>query len=245
MKQTISLTEPELKDVIHGFVEETINKSIKEKFRKLHERATHPNEDVMRKYYGILENKNKPVRIDEVTLDRIINKYGNNGLIYISANRSDQPEERNVTKTKELLSDIKNSGYSYLPTYGRHRGKDGVEDDYEPSFVVFNYTNNGESKDFVELKNLAIYLCEKYEQDSVLVKEPSKAPVWLDGNGEKTNSRVTKEGFEVFYNNHLKDIDFIGERHTYDISFGECYVNPMPQQLVERMRRKGEVMIWE
>ena len=27
--------------------------------------------------------------------------------------------------------------------------------------------------------------------------------------------------------------------------FDECYVNPMPCQLPERMRRKNEVMVWE
>ena len=38
----------------------------------------------------------------------------------------------------------------------------------------------------------------------------------------------------------------VGGRFTSDIQFeNRMYVNPMPCQLSERMRRKGEVMIWD
>lgn len=48
----------------------------KESFRKMHTKASTANEDVMRRFYDIKENKNKPVRIDEITLDRILTKHG-------------------------------------------------------------------------------------------------------------------------------------------------------------------------
>lgn len=263
----------------------------KENFRKLHERATTVKEDVMNRFYGIISNHNKPVRIDEVTLDRVLQKHGKNGMINISANRSDMPSERNDEQTKALISDLRKSGYSFLPTYGGYRAKNGVEDDYEPSFVVFNYTEDGQPRDFEELRQFGLNLCGKYDQDSVLIKAPGQAPIWVDRNGNKVNSResnkywkndpkqeyftsfkskdavdselyaklmgkyktychqnnipLTKDGFKKYYQEHLNDIDSIGKRYTYDISFGECYVNPMPCQLSERMRRKGEVMIWE
>ena len=264
--------------------------SRKEAFRKLHERATTANEDVMNRFFFFFFNHNKPVRIDEVTLDRVLNKHGKDGMINISANRSDMPQERNDAKTRELIDDLKKSGYSYLPTYGGYRGKNGVEDDYEPSFVVFNYNVDGEQRDFEQLKQFGLNLCGKYDQDSVLIKAPGQAPVYLNRNGEKVNSResekhwkndpkqeyftsfkskegvdkeiraklmgkyktychknnipVTKDGFEEYYQEHLTDIDSIGKRYTYDITFEARYVNPMPCQLSERMRRKGEVMIW-
>lgn len=263
----------------------------KEAFRKLHERAETLKEDVMNRFYGIVSNHNKPVRIDEVTLDRVLQKHGDNGMINISANRSDMPQERNDAQTKALISDLQKSGYSFLPTYGGYRGTNGVEDDYEPSFVVFNYGTNGQPRNFDELKEFALQLCGKYDQDSVLVKAPNQAAIYLDRNGNKVNSResektwkndpkqefftsfkskedvdkeiraklmgkyktychqnnipVTNDGFENYYQEHLNDIDNIGKRYTYDIQFGECYVNPMPCQLSERMRRKGEIMIWE
>lgn len=280
-----------INEVKTGTIVEEERRKRKEDFRKLHEEAKTVNEDVMNRYYGIKSNKNKPVRIDEITLDRVLNKHGQNGMINISANRSDMPKEKNDENTRELISDLKKSGYSYLPTYGGYRGTDGVEDDYEPSFVVFNYDVNGQSGDFNALRLFALQLCAKYNQDSVLVKAPGEAPVYLDKDGNKVNSKesnqtwkndpkqeyftsfkskddvnseiynklmgkyktychqnripITKDGFQKFYQEHLNDVNSIGGRYTYDISFGECYVNPMPCQLTERMRRQGEIMIWE
>lgn len=299
MGKKIILKESELKSFIKQCVNESLThdsinekrKIAKENFRRKHQLAKNLNEDVMNRFYGILSNKHKPVKINEVTLDRVLQKHGDNGMINISANRSDQPQEVNDANTRELINDLKKSGYSYLPTYGGYRGLDGVEDDYEPSFIVFNYNENGEETDFEDLRKFGLYLCGKYNQDSVLIKAPNKAPIYCDRNGQKTNSRETKKywkndpkqqfftsfkskesvddeiratlmnkykkycrdkgiartqkGFENFYNEHLNDIDFIGKRYTYDIGFDECYVNPMPCQLIERMRRKGEVMIWD
>lgn len=263
----------------------------KEEFRKKHSKARSLKEDVMKRFYDISTNGNKPVLLEKITLDRIINKHGNNGLIIVSANRTDMPKERNEEKTRELITDLRNSGYSYLPVYGGYKSPDGVEDEYEPSFLVFNHTTDGENGDFEDLKKLALYLCGKYEQHSVCVKEPNKPPVYLNKNGEKENKResnivykndakqqaftslkskeavdkemkekliakyksychknnlpLTKDGFEQFYNEHLNDVERIGRRWTYDISFDECYVNPMPCQLTERLCRVGEIMIWE
>lgn len=292
-KKLIKITEGDIHKIVKNTIDEIVNerRNLKESFRLLHEDAKTINEDVMNRFYGISSNHHKPVRIDEITLDRVLKKHGDNGMINISANRSDKPQEENDKQTKELINDLKQSGYSYLPTYGGYRGTDGIEDDYEPSFVVFNYDSKGNPKDFEELKKFALYLCGKYNQDSVLIKAPEEAPVYLNKDGKKVNSDETKqywkndpskqfftsfkskddvdneikakllgkyksycnhnnipktkEGFETFYNEHLKDIASIGKRYTYDIRFDECYVNPMPCQLSERMRRKGEIMIWE
>lgn len=262
----------------------------KEEFRLLHHKAANLNEDVMSRYYGIKANKNAPVRLDEVTLNRILDKHGKNGLIAVSANRSDKDEETNVRNTQSLINDLKSSGYSYLPTYGGYRGTNGVEDSYEPSFVVFNYGVNGEPTDFEGLYEFALEICKKYEQDSVLVKYPNQPPIYVDADGNKVNRTEsdkywkndpkqafftslknynevdkeveaklkgmfktycnknhipqTAENFEKFMNDNRNAIDNIGKRYTYDIQF-ECYVNPMPCQLTEMMRRNGEVMIWD
>lgn len=263
----------------------------KEAFRLKHAKASSINEDVMKRFYNIPTNGNKPVLLEKITIDRIIDKHGKDGLISLSANRSDMPKERNDEKTKELIADIRKSGYSYLPTYGGYRGTNGVEDDYEPSFIVFNHTSDGKSGDFEKLRQFAIDMCGKYEQNSVLIKAPNNPPILVDQNGNKVNTKesnkvwkndptqtyftslkskeavdqeireklmrqyksychknnlpITKDGFEKFYNEHLNDIKTIGRRYTYDISFDECYVNPMPCQLSERMRRVNEIMVWE
>lgn len=266
-------------------------KERKEQFRLLHKRAENLNEDVMNRFYGICSNRNRPVRIDETTLDRIINKHGDNGLVCVSAWRSDMSKERNEEKTKMIIADLNRFGYSYLPTYGGYKGTDGVTDEYEPSFYVFNHLPDGKTGDFGELRAFAIEMCNKYEQNSVLIKAPGQPPIYVNGNGDKVNKResnkvikndpnqfaftslkskeevdkevraklmgryktychrnnvpVTKDGFEKYYSEHLNDIDFVGKRFSYDITFGECYVNPMPCQITERLMRNCEVMVWK
>ena len=121
-------------------------------------------------------------------------------------------------------------GYSYLPTYGRYKGNDGVTDEYEPSFYVFNHLPNGQAGNFDELKAFAIDMCQKYEQDSELC--------------HRNNVPITKDRGEKYYSEHLTDSDTIGKRFTDDISFNECFVNPMPCQITERLIRRCEIMIW-
>lgn len=292
----ILIKENELRSLVAESVSECLDenarKSRKEAFRRLHKQARTINEDVMSRFYGIDTNRSRPVRIDEVTLDRVLKKHGDNGMINIRANNSKKSQEYNDEQTKNLIRDLKQSGYSYLPTYGSYRSPDtGVEDDYEPSFVVFNYDTKGNPLDFEKLRQFGIYLCGKYDQDSVLIKAPGENPIYVDRNGNKYNSTEsnkvwkndptqeyftsfkskddvadeenaklmhqykiycnrnglpkTKKGFEEYCAAHRKDINSIGKRYTYDIGFGECYVNPMPCHLTERMKRKGEVMIWE
>lgn len=279
------------REIFESAVNSAMNMVRKEEFRLKHSKAASVNEDVMKRFYGISTNGNKPVLVEKITINRIINKHGNNGLVTVSANRSDLSKEENDENAKKLIDDIKKSGYSYLPTYGGYRGTDGVEDSYEPSFVIFNHTSDGKTGDFEKLRDFALYVCDKYNQNSVLIKAPNNPPIWVDKDGNKVNKKegnkvwkndptqeyftslkskdavdkeireklmgkyktychkngipLTKDGFEKFYNDHLNDIKSIGRRYTYDISFDECYVNPMPCQLSERMRRVNEIMIWE
>ena len=55
----------------------------KEEFRLRHRKASNTKEDVMKRYYSIERNLNAPVRIDASTLERVIGKYGGNGMICI------------------------------------------------------------------------------------------------------------------------------------------------------------------
>ena len=95
----------------------------KEAFRKLNQKAGSKEEDVMSRFYEITSN---------------LKKYGDNGMINIMAYRIDMPQEVNDKQTRALISDLWQSGYLFLPTYGRHKGGDGLDDEYVPSFIVFN-----------------------------------------------------------------------------------------------------------
>lgn len=96
-------------------------------------------QNVMRIYYDIESNSHKPLMLEKLNTSKIYQRHGMRGFVILSANRSDESEETNISNTKELLQNIKQCGYRYLPVYGGYRGTDGVEDDYEPSFVVFPY----------------------------------------------------------------------------------------------------------
>ena len=223
-----ALSEENIFTSVDAIYEE--RKRRKEAFRVLHEEAKTANEDVMKRFYGLLANHTKPVRIDEATLERLLKKHGGDGMVDISANKAGLPQEMNDENTKSLISDLKQSGFLYLPTYEGYRIENGVEDDYEPSFVVFNHDAKGNAGNFDELKQFALAMCRKYNQDSVLVKAPGQSPVWLDKDGNTANARES---------------DANRNGCTCETGLNECYVNPIPCQLSERMRRVGEVMIWE
>ena len=260
----ITLTESELNSLIKKCVKESLSKmdTLKEnskgEFHLKCKKVTSENEDVMKKYWNINRKGNyAPILLEKITIDRLMKKHGNNGFIIISANRSDESEEYNVQNTQELITDLKSSKYSYLPVYGGYKGTDGVTDKYEPSFIVFNYDKNGEPKNWEQLRNFAIYLCDKYAQDSVFVQGPNESPNYLDANGNQTNSRSSKniikndlnqEYFTSFSsgaeNEKHGKTQPIGRRFTSDIVFNEIYVNPMPCTITERMRREGEILVY-
>lgn len=239
------------KDEFMKVIKEEVKRQILDKSSK----ATNIKEDVMSRFFGIKSNGHKPMMVEHITIDRIMNKHGKNGFVIVSANRSDRQEDENLRNTQSLIADIKASGFSYLPTYGGYRGSDGVEDDYEPSFIVFNYDENGRPQDFNVLRKFAIDICGKYQQDSVLIKDPENPPIYVDNKGEKVNSTESDAYWEndpaKEYFTSMKPKDGTTDRRfTMDINFEESakrngvLLNPPPCTLNERMRRKNEIFLF-
>ena len=163
---------------------------------KVHERNVRSEGGVMDRYYGILSNGHAPVLYEKLNTGTgaLFKRHGEHGFGIISANRSDRDAEYNVSKTQELISDLKKSGYRYLPVYGGYVGTDGVEDDYEPSFIVFPYsTATNEFTDFGPFKEFMLDLCGKYIQDAVLIAEPGANPNWVNARGIPINSRSSRK----------------------------------------------------
>lgn len=159
--------------------------------------TVNPDERVLSRFYGFPTNKCQPMLVEKITIDRIVNKYGNNGIIYISAWRTNKDKKTNERNTQELIKDIKQSRFLYLPVYGEYRDRSKGEDsDFEPSFMIFNCNKNGETQDWDKLKKWGIELCKKYEQSSVLVKAPFESSVWLDENGDKVSKKKTNIVFK-------------------------------------------------
>ena len=128
--------------------------------------------------------------VKETSLNRLLNKHTDNGYVMISACRHDWSEdplenrEMNNIKTKELKSDISDAGYQYIPVQCGFIEDDGTEV-IEQSFIIVNYKNrSNDTGDFNELKELAIALCGKYNQDSVLVVAPGAKPQYITRTGD-------------------------------------------------------------
>lgn len=114
---------------------------------------------------------------------------------------------------------MRKSDHLYLPTYALNEGIEITNDEYVPHFLVFNQKIGGDTDDFDKLKQFALRLCEKYCQETVLIKAPKTTPMLVGSKEEEyTLNKPTIYGH---------------------------YVNPMPCQLSERMRRVGEIMIWK
>lgn len=198
--------------------------------------ALNENEDVMKRFFNISSNGCRPMIIEKVTLDRIIKKHGDNGLINISAWRSNLSQEENEANTRSLVNDLRKSGYSFLPGYGGYRNTNtGEESDFEPSFNVFNYNTQGEIQDFEKLKNFGIELTNKYNQDSVLIKAPNEVPIWLNGKGE----RVSKDETNKVFKNDLNKQYFTSFKSLDDID------NIIKQSYVRHCKDNGTVPDWD
>ncbi|MCD8208315.1 MAG: hypothetical protein LUD72_10295 [Bacteroidales bacterium] len=220
----------------------------------------------MKIYYGIDANGCAPQPLNEMYVDRILNKHGNEGLVILSANRTGLDPRINNENTKKLIADIQRTGRSYIPVYGGyHDDETGITDSYEPSFIVTNYDREGDVLDFDELKDFAIQMCGKYDQWCVTVKAPDDVPHFYDRNGNiisknDTDKVIKNDPTQTYFTSLIKskNIDYAHpertKRFTYvmdqpdeqakDGVHFECYVNPHPCTLNERRYRdmRGEII---
>lgn len=135
--------------------------------------------------YSIIECK--------MNLERLIQKLGDNGFAIISACKSpiEHPEWDNEKQSDELEKEIQSKGYSYTVGWG---GYEGIQNDsYKKSFIVYNYISsdtwheNKEAGDTHVLREFAVKMCAKYQQEYVYFKEPGKAPLRINENDLAAN----------------------------------------------------------
>ena len=150
---------------------------------------------VLARYFGI-ENGfggGNPVLTEKINVSALYKRHGKSGFAILSANRTDKTDEENEQRTKNLISDLSRSGYRYLPVYGGYHGTDGVDDSYEPSFMVFPYDREGHEEEFDGLEDFALDMCGKYNQDSVFILRPGCVPHYYDENGKVKDKRASLE----------------------------------------------------
>lgn len=164
-------------------------------------------------------------------------------------NIQDSPElaaqwlkKRNKKADEALRNELVNSKYSFSSVFGGYHGTDSVVDEFEPSYVVYNYTKTGESGAMEDLFKFALDLCGKYKQDSVYVQAPGESPNYYNAHGVKVNTSSTKNfklnrDGEEFYTTAKRDKNN-PQRFTADIQFEQVYRKIYER--TERMKRAQE-----
>ena len=145
--------------------------------------------------FGTTRGERVPVLTEKINVSALYKRHAKSGFVILSANLSNKDQEYNERMTGNLISDLAESGFRYLPVYGGYRGTNGVEDDYEPSFLVFPYDRDGIELDFDDLEDFALDMCKKYRQESIFVLRPDEVPHYLDANGEPIEKRSSKKLF--------------------------------------------------
>ena len=210
-------------------------------------------------------NNNTHLRsINETNAKRFLERHTNSGYVIISACRGSEdfnldetnPQELNKLRqinnqrTKELLSDIKKKGFTYTPCFGgfiENKGLENEQEVYEKSFIIYPYKKN-ESYDFQELKDFAIEMCDKYDQESVLIKAPTETPKCYNKNGDitiemgndATFNDVAQEYFTDLNKNTSNKINPNSKPTRF--TFTETYIPLKPENYSEGVVRfyKGE-----
>ena len=214
-------------------------------------------------------NNAMKVPITEVNAKSMLDKHGESGFIVVSPCRgysefginpsdkgaSERLSAMNNKRIREIISLIKNSGYSYTPVYGGFIENKGTSDEqnvYERSFVIYNHDKNGNVGDMNKLVDFGLQMAKKYNQDSILVKAPGDKPKYITQNGDidmefdskTTFNDMSQEYFTDLHKNTHKFDDTVNRKPTR-FSYVESYINPAPMGLSEAHARynSGEVFL--
>lgn len=151
-------------------------------------------------------------------------------------------DARNKAADKSLHDELVSGDYSFTPVFGGYHGGDGVIDEFEPSFIVYNYSKKGEPGDFSNLLELAKKWCAEYKQAAVYVQAPGQAPVYIDKDGNQVNRSSTKDtkynrDNEAFYTTTKRD-KTDPQRFTASVIYESMYRKVYER--TEKMKRVQE-----
>lgn len=198
---------------------------------------------------GVTANNSQMVSLNELNARTLISKHSKDGYVVVSPcrgydefgidrnqpNATAQLSQANKPRIQSLINDIKASNFSYTPVYGgfiENLGEENEENVYERSFVIYPYDKQGNLQPFEELKSFAVEMCAKYNQDSVLVKEPNSAPKYVNREGEtdfELGDNVTFNDYAQEYFTDLhKNTQGKKQGRATRFTYTESYVNPAP-----------------
>lgn len=216
-------------------------------------------------------NKADLVSINEVNAKSMLQRHGDSGFIVISPCRGfadfkldpNDPQSKqklseiNNQRVREMIQQIKHSGYSYTPVYGGFIENAGTEDEenvYERSFVIYNKRRDGSEGDIKKLIDFGQALAQQYNQDSFLVKARGEKPKYITQNGDVDMEFSGNTSFNDFSQEYFTDLHKNTDKYAKDnnrkptrFSYVESYINPAPQCYSERHIRSlnGEIFLTE
>lgn len=214
------------------------------------------------KYYRYSKTNNSPLIpiLEKSNAKRLIDKHTKDGYAILSASRgfSDfglddtnindirKHNEFNNQRTKSLIKDIEDKGFSYTPLYGgfiENQGADNEEEVYEQSVIVYPYICDKETHKcvyaFDELYQFALEMCAKHNQDSVLIKAPNKNPQYINQNGEIEMTFTGKPIFNDISQRYFSDLHKNTNKKINNntrptrFTFTESYISQIPQSYSE------------
>lgn len=216
-------------------------------------------------------NNAELVSINEINAKTMLQRHGDSGFIVISPCRGfadfkldpndPQSEQKlseiNNQRIRQMISQIKSSGYSYTPVYGGFIENAGTEDEesvYERSFVIYNKKRDGSEGDMRQLVEFGQALAQEYNQDSFLVKARGEKPKYITQNGNVDMEFSGNTSFNDFSQEYFTDLHKNTDKYAKNngrkptrFSYVESYVNPAPQCYSERHVRSlnGEIFLSE
>jgi len=118
---------------------------------------------------------------NEASLSRVYSHTQKRNIAIISAQRQQYTKRENDKRTAELKTDIRRSGFGFLTVKGKYEEinpeTNQKETVTETSFLIIGPENDDKNK----TKQFAISLGKKYQQDSVLIKQPNDDKAYLVG----------------------------------------------------------------
>lgn len=174
---------------------------------------------------------------------------------FITAFRGEYSHKENLRRNKLLEADIKGSGLTYIAAKGGFIENSGTYDEQrvtEDTFCVIN--NRFPVQDFIDLM---VYLCGKYEQESVLITVPvrNKSNKALsvkgyyytaDGSIDMQFDNATVQDADLYFTNiHGKDfvLSSVQEYKTEGYDLQSVYGNVMGhvdfKKLYPKLARKS------
>ena len=197
------------------------------------------------------------IKLTEATLNRLVKGHDKDGYVILSASRGDKTDAENNRRFEELKKTVWNLGYSYIPVFGGYSEEDHGEV-FEKSLFVLAKNKKEAEIDFDKFVEDMREIGSSYEQDSILVKYPDKAPMYLNlstgefdrpFDGEIKLNDLAQMYFTALkkWNTSKYGDEIKGNPQRYTYTFNEVYLSEQPKTISGAHRRSsnGEIVFYD